>query len=691
MIKNKFFKLFIVATLIATISGTVLSAGCKTVEPFEEEQHIEYVGTHDISVTETDRDFIKDGTCDYVVVIPTGAKSVLVEAKNDFLILFKKATGISLSVKYDGSLSGGTINTKYISLGETSLVASAGIDESEYSVENLKTEGVRIITKNGNVYILGGSDLGVSNGVYKFLEIYFNFDYYQRTCIDLDTNVLNCKFKDMDITDVPDIDHFYGADYVYQWGRGAIQPLDTLALGSETASEEITYMNHRSGYHRSTNELLLPVHTKFDKTSSSATMHNVLEYLPRGSVDDKCYSHGSQLCYTAHGDAEVLERMIDYCAEKVIFSLKSYTPDKYPYQNYVSFTMEDNSDICSCSACKEDYETIGYSGNLIKFVNRMGKKVQDWLDQQKDETAEFHSAYRENFKILTYGYNIYTDPPVNELGEPLSDEVICYDNIGIWHVSSRGISDYADLYDAKTSDVDIKQINGWKTITQKSKCLWFWHNSGNVTYNGWFSDGFTTYSNNFYKVFADAGYEYVYAAHYLNGGGELTAWQNLLCYIQNKLRWDCNRDMDFYIRKYMKAMFLDGATEMYNLLKDERIYYANLVSKLEYDDMGDWGRNIKSEENYPYMVLKGWLARCDKAIDQIEYLKNTNPTEYTLAKQRIEIEAAAHLFRITDLYGSSSSRPFSESLLAEYKTRMRAIGSLSPNLKIEGVALTSIK
>lgn len=674
--------------LVIVLSFASMGLGCNTAEDVDENtSRISYTGTHEINVEETNKPFIQNGICDYVVVIPKGAKSAIVDAKNDLLILFKKATGVSLSVRYDNSVANFNTSQHYISIGETSLVKAAGIDESEYSVEKLKTEGIRIITKDNTVFILGGDDFGVNNGVYKFLEIYFNFDYYHRSCIDLDTNVTDCNFKNIDVTDVPDIDHFYGADYVYHWGRGSVTALDSMALGADTASEEVNYFHHRSGYHRSTNEMFLPIHTAFESSSSSATIHNVLEYLPRGSVSDKCYSEGSQLCYTAHGDKAVLEEMVNYCAEKVIFSLKTYTPEKQPYKNYVTFTMEDNSDICSCQACKEEYATIGYAGNLIKFANAMGKKVQEWLDAQKPENAEFHSAYRENFKILIYGYNIYTDPPVNEDGTPISDDVVCFDNIGIWHVSSRGVSAHADVYDEKWPGA-IEQIQGWKTITEKSKCLWFWHNSGNVTNNDLFSDGFTIYSKNFYQVMANAGYEYVYAAHFLNGGSELTAWQNLLLYVQNKMRWDSNADMDYYIRKYMKAMFLDAADVMYDLLQDERVYYTNLV--VDAQENNNWGRTMKSEENYPYAVLKGWLNECDKALKEIEYLKEIDETQYKVVRQRIEIEASAQLYRIVDIYGTLPSRPFSDSLLAEYKDRMREIGKLSPGLKIEGVAISSI-
>ncbi|MBQ3220164.1 MAG: DUF4838 domain-containing protein, partial [Clostridia bacterium] len=647
-----------------------------------------YQGTHVLNIQDTDKYLVKNGKTEYVVVVSEHVSDMVSQVKTDFIILFKKATGISLTFKYDNAVDKYSETSKYISIGETKLVEQAGISKSEYSSDNIKTEGIRLITKNDSIFILGGSDQGVCNAVYKFLEIYFNFDYYYRNCIEIDKNVTECKFKTLDVTDIPDVDRFYGSQQVYEYDK-TIHPLDAEGLGYDTVADEIAVKNLRASQFIHPNYLFLPIHKELNVSSPSGAIHNVSYYIKNTPENANMFSTGgTQLCYTAHGNAEDLERMVDLCAEKIIFSLKNYTPDKYPYRNYVTFTMTDNSDICNCAACKKDYEEIKHSGSLIKFANKMGLKVEEWLESQKDENAEFHYAYRENFKILIYGYNIYTDPPVKEDGTPINDEVICYDNIGVWHVSSKGISAHADIYDEKWPD-QIEQIKGWKAITQKSKCLWFWHNSGNVVNNIYFSDGFTTYSNNFFEAMAYGGYEMVYAAHYLQGGGEMTAWQNCLSYVQSKIRWDVTRDMDYYIRKYMNAMYLDAADIMYDLLQEERIYYANLVVNAK--ENNNWGREMNKTENYPYLVLKGWVERCDRALEKIEYLEEKDANLYKVVHQRIELENIAHLYKIVELYGTSSVRPFNNDTLTMYKQRIREIGLLAPSLMYNGDPLYEVR
>ena len=135
-------------------------------------------------------------------------------------------------------------------------------------------------------------------------------------------------------------------------------------------------------------------------------------------------------------------------------------------------------------------------------------------------------------------------------------------------------------------------------------------------------------------------------------------------------------------------MYKDGADTMYQLLQSERVHYADIV--VDADENNRWGREIASESNYPYATLKGWLDLCDQAIEDISSLKETDPSLYTIVKQRIEIEASAHIYRIINLYGGKTAKPFSKSVLNGLKERIRSAGELSPGLRIAGVAVKDI-
>ena len=110
-----------------------------------------------------------------------------------------------------------------------------------------------------DIFILGGSDTGVVNAAYKFLEIYFNYDYYYRNCIEIDKNVTDCKFKTLDVLDIPDVNSYYGNHYVYEYDK-SVHPLDAEGLGFDTVEDEIKAKNLRAGQFTHVGYLLLPIH-----------------------------------------------------------------------------------------------------------------------------------------------------------------------------------------------------------------------------------------------------------------------------------------------------------------------------------------------------------------------------------------------------------------------------------------------
>ena len=120
----------------------------------------------------------------------------------------------------------------------------------------------------------------------------------------------------------------------------------------------------------------------------------------------------------------------------------------------------------------------------------------------------------------------------------------------------------------------------------------------------------------------------------------------------------------------------------------ERIYYTNLV--VDAKENNDWGRGLNKVENYPYLVLKGWVEMCDKALEKIAYLEQKDANLYKVVHQRIELETIAHLYKIIDLYGGAAIRPFNDQTLADYKQRMREIGLLAPDLEYAGKPLYEV-
>ena len=193
----------ILSIILAVISLGCFAAGCKKENDGSIQRNPEYTynGTHILTAPDTDKYLVQNGSCDYVVVIPEKDSELLRDAKNEFFYFFQMATGVSIKIVTDEGLTH-SANNKYISLGETALLKSAGI---EVDKKQLGVDGLRIVTKDNSIFLIGGSDYGTVNAVYTFMELTFGLQVYYYDCIEIEQNVKNKKLKAYDVTDIPDI------------------------------------------------------------------------------------------------------------------------------------------------------------------------------------------------------------------------------------------------------------------------------------------------------------------------------------------------------------------------------------------------------------------------------------------------------------------------------------------------------
>lgn len=223
-----------------------------------------FTGTHIMTATDTSKDLVKNGRTDYVLVLPREDSDHLNVAKKEFLWLFKQATSVDMRVMYDYEGLVHTPNAKYISLGETTLLSSSGV---EVDHGTLGTDGGRIVTKDNSVYIVGGTDKGTMYTVYTFMNLTFNFEQYWRDCYEID-KVKNVKLKNYQVTDIPDI--------AYRINNF------TGIYGARSEDYDIDNFTYRFRYgttkDRGKDDPLLPIHKEIgNPESTAATFHNTNE------------------------------------------------------------------------------------------------------------------------------------------------------------------------------------------------------------------------------------------------------------------------------------------------------------------------------------------------------------------------------------------------------------------------------
>ncbi len=710
--KNKILKVLICGLLVSSfLLGTLgcggndgsLSNGETSTQgyTFVLEDQIEFHGTHEYNVKETSIDLVKDGKSEYVLVFPDKALALITEVKTDFINLFKKATGVILPIKSASDVvNDWTPDKKYISVGDHALVQKAEIDSNEYSAEEIKAEGVRIITKGNTQFILGGSIYGVNNAVYTFFEIYFNFDFYHRSCIDLDTGITDIKFKDIDVTDIPDVGHYSGDENRYGYTLSA-HSWDSKALGTESYVEEAKAMDNRMRVHTTTTKAWVPIHEDFTSTSSASYGHTVAKLIPNNTpktytiprtgeqitiVEEMFPAGGSdQLCLTAHGNPDIYEDMVKFATEKIIFGIMQRPYESFPGIYAASVTCMDNWDYCDCDYCIADIAKYGSSGQYIRFVNEIGKRVNEWLD-----TQEGQPWYRDRITVYMFGYHNEVMPPVDTINNadgsityvPKDESVIFNEYADVFLVSSGyfGIAG-GPIYDSHDTGASTYLFPGWKAVSNGRSESVFWYNSPLVGLRDFPYDAFGSYNPDFWEMLAYYGYQDVMFDHYTYSTSELTGWETMLVYLCAKLRWNCNLDTTTLIKKYMKAMYKDAADIMYGIFNDQMIYYTNLRANAK----NPVKPQIEGAADYPYPVLERWINMFKSALTEVDYLKETDPDLYYVLETRIMIEMAIDVIIAVKYYGGLETKPFNLSTLAEYKAILSELSVREPGMKVLGM------
>ncbi|MBQ8657881.1 MAG: DUF4838 domain-containing protein [Clostridia bacterium] len=596
---------------------------------------------HEYGMEETNDYLVRNGKSDYTIVLPQASSGDITIARDEFIALFKEATNVSLKVVFEDEV-GLTHNAtnKYISLGQTKLLESADL---KIDYDELTLDGVRIFTKDKTLYLVGGSDWGTVYAVYVFMELMFHFDVYYHNVYELDKDLYNVKLYKFDVKDVPDI------------------PMRNSYFGY------IRYNVNNAGYRmRMANAIYAVGDNYFMPLGDTGTpgipqqyMHNTKEILPvsadyaKGYVDKWYDERQHQWCYTAHGDEEAYEFMVEKIAYNICeYSLKRYTPDLYPYMNFLTVTIEDGAiGICSCDACKKAIETYGsITGAVIKLLNRVMEKVQAW------QNLEENAAYRRpNLRMLFFAYWDFLDSPTkyNEetgLYEVTHPDCVMREDVGVWvALSSNGIEYNIDITsDRNTAARNL--ITSWADITDN---FYLWTYQANYDNQLGLDNCFSFFTDKAYKFFAEKGAKYWFneMRETLN---DTTVFKGLRAYLDSKLMWNANLDSEELTDKWFKAMYQAAAPFMKSLFHKEREFMNAYF--LEIGSIGSGG-NINDNNPltdgkiFSVSVLKEWISICDEALEFAQETYATHlPETYARVKYNIELESISPLYFLLSLH-----------------------------------------
>ena len=575
-----------------------------------------YNENHSFSYKATNQYLVKGGKTSYKVVVPEVETQDITYAKNELSRFFKEATGVDLKFIKDDGLTHNDSN-RFISLGNTALYKSLNRNDD---ISALKKDGTKIFTKDKTVYIIGGEQTGVLNGVYDFLKINFGFEFFFTDSYTLKTNVTDLRLLDYDVTDISDIEYRERINY----------------MNGSSDSTDGKMISYRLRLRDSYGDLLLPLHTGDTKATEIKNNHNSAYYVPKDKYKDdpEFFSNNTQLCYTAHGNAEKYDKMTTICAEKIEQSLTWYPAAEYPQYKSVLLGQMDNDAMCGCSSCtkmKQEHNDAN-SAALMKFMHDVGKKVDAWM------ALEENAAYRrENFKYMFFAYLDTSRPPFNEDSDGnINIKADLQFNDGV-NVAPFFAQSHLHTGVAFDDDVNLEQREYMRLWGKASPGTWAW------SYGGFYNDFFTfwdlySFYPGYYKYLKANGYSLTFPQIKSCQTGADTGFNVLAIYMYSKLAWNSELGVENIFDEYFNAMYAEAAEPMRAMFEDLRLWFARCVTDFNWGWSANMNGNISASLQF---VKQGDLvtmfSHLNDAYAKIEMYKKDS-AKYSSLKSHIDME-----------------------------------------------------
>lgn len=585
----------------------------------------------------------RNGESGYTVLLPENADENLTLASEELVALIKEATGATLAVRRDSEAGDLSASARLLSLGDNKASRAAGVQADA----SLGAQGFILRTVGNSIYLCGTDSLGTLYAAYEFLFQTLHFEtfspdyYYIEKTSELRVPVLSCS-------DAPAIQYRLN-------GYGAF-------IATSAAARSAVRM-------RITDSPIVGVGPGYVYNT-----HNTSRYFTEQQKNDnpKWFgTDGYQLCYTARGDKESLEKMQDAVLE-VMKDAFLHNPTK----ETVAFMQEDYNTWCACEECTRVIAAHGgfCSSTQTLFVNAVAKKLKAWNREVCPE---------RDLKIVVFAYHKTTAAPVRwdeatSSYVPYSDDMVVKDNVAVYYAPIT-----ASYFDSFTDGKNRPYYNvmlGWNAVC---KNLYMWVYSTDFRNYMMFYDSFGSMvenyrfmqSHNTVMVFENTQYD----------NANSTAFHILKAYLNAKIQWNADQDYDTLIRRFFVRYFGPAADEMRRIYDEQRMNYAE---NYYYGSVtGDTAEDLDRATLQPYAMLVGQLALIERAYERIASLKDTDPTAYEFYASHILLESLSPRYCLIALY---SGRFQNTELLRMKQQFKKDCYSLGMSKYCEGGALASL-
>ena len=571
---------------------------------------------HERQISFTQKKLVENGTSEYAVLVKEESRSDISEAINELQNLFREATGVSLPVVLDESVTYDA-NAKYISLGATEFASAAGVNTAD---KTLGEQGYRISTKGNSIFISGKS-FGVLYGVYDLLKILFEFQTYSNKAYYMEKKT-DVNLPELNVKEVPDIAIRFpttGAQYSNK--------TTTHRLGLQLSSE---ILFHEGNAHNIT-KYIVPLETH-------------IEAHPSWYSGDR-----TQLCYTARGDQAEYEAMVDVAVANV----EKYL-DNNPNHSMMALTQMDVQTWCECESCQALEDRYGTNAaSQIYFVNDVAEIVETWLNEER--------GGRE-VQFMFFAYHKSELAPATKQADgtwkAVDDSVMLRDNVSVW---------LAPIYENYTISVTSPESINMRTMFEswhavaKSYSVW--------AYNVYFDNYLIPYDSysalqDLIRYFVSNNTKFLWVQGNWNLNNN-TGYDDLKEFIISKLMWNCNANVNDLIAEYFDRVYREASDIM------ESTFWAWRAQSELQRGMNRSGNLYSSPcetKFWPKRYLVEQLEKMDEAKALIAHYEEADPELYQAIYDSIVCETISPRYLLLELYKGT----FAEKELAAFKNEFKS-------------------
>ncbi len=581
----------------------------------------------------------------FAIVMPKDPSNILAIAANELQVTIKSSTGIHLPVIYSDNTATIAKYNKLIVLGDcTSAFAADSTSKTklEALLANAKTAANGSIANNAyalgangtHIFLCGANDRGTMNAVYKFLEIYYNYEAYSVDYVYY--NVAEQTELTFDTSLMASYEEGVSAMYLGNSHRGLVSD-----------SREMYRMGFSGDY---AVDLLMSI-VEGDHNSKT---HNSTVWIPYSSDTKKFYrqektwigtysTKQDDLCYTAHGDASAYQEMLQYCVDVAKKALSyAENADKV----ILPFSKEDVTAHCECKGCTNLANAHGgnYSATVVQFMNDLMAAIE--ADP---------AITRTDFKLMFFAYEDFETAPT---GMTLDDRIIVM-------IPAAYSFDYQQSINHANNAAGKANLKAWYDMSNSGE-IFLW------TYSTKFSNyllptnTFNFYNEETYAYFKECGVTLLANQGQSNQTGNATAWHKLKMYLDGALPNEPGKTQAELIAQYMTETFGPASELMNGYFTSQRDYISNNTTLQNWyaglDDgaytiLGAFDLSDNSDGKWTQEAINSWLAACNNAYTALEEAKTAGTLtdeDYARIKKNIDAEWVCPAYMSLKIFGNTS-------------------------------------